>query len=615
MGVAPDELEGLRREVTRLGRVEQRMERLLAVSGDLAGARTREDIARIVIDRGLRAVGASYGAFWVVDPDEDVLRLLAVSPLPRGTVDRWRVIPLEVFAPLTQAVRTSTAIFLDSLAEFEARFPASYARIRDTVSSSDPAYANIPLVVEGGAGSLGAIAMTYDHAADLDSNERTFLSILGRQCGLALERLRLHDAERGSRRAAEAAARRQSLLAELGTLLTSSLELLPAMGATARVIVPALADCCVIRDAAGSVLAVTHRDPALEDQLASLLARPATRISLAMHTGETMVHAEVLPELVEQLGYPVPPRSVAQVPLRVSGRVVGELALAMYGSGRSFTSGDVAFLDEVGRRLALGVEQASLYGSERSARAHAERAEQEERAAHFDAEEATRAREEILSVVSHDLRNPLGTILMGASTLLQLADPSDQKGLRIRTIAERINRQAERMARLIEDLVDFAGIQAGKLSIARGSHAPSAIVDGATELLGPLALERGLAFDAHTPKELPLIDCDDARVSQILSNLVGNAVKVTPKGGRITVGAKLDGAQVVFFVSDTGPGIDPDELPLLFERYWRSKQTTYKGAGLGLSIARGIVAAHGGKIWAESVRGKGCTFLFTLGPA
>ena len=115
------------------------------------------------------------------------------------------------------------------------------------------------------------------------------------------------------------------------------------------------------------------------------------------------------------------------------------------------------------------------------------------------------------------------------------------------------------------------------------------------------------------PEKLPVIDIDPDRAVQVLSNLLANALKVTTKGGRVTIGA-TDGIEVVFFVRDSGPGIEAAELPRLFERYWRSKKATYKGAGLGLSIARGIVEAHEGRIWAESQVGVGATFFFTLTP-
>jgi signal transduction histidine kinase len=229
-----------------------------------------------------------------------------------------------------------------------------------------------------------------------------------------------------------------------------------------------------------------------------------------------------------------------------------------------------------------------------------------ERRARLEAEEATRAREEILSVVSHDLRNPLGTIMIGVGSLRRAE--SD----RVRGTAERIQRQALRMARLIDDLVDFAGIQAGRLTLVRAPHAPAEIISAVGELFGPVAHERGLAFAAGAPRDLPHVECDSERAVQVMANLITNAIKVTPSGGAIEVGATPGAEQVVFFVRDTGPGIDPTELPRVFERYWRGAATPYKGTGLGLSIARGIVDAHGGRIWAESQVGVGSTFYFSL---
>ncbi len=206
------------------------------------------------------------------------------------------------------------------------------------------------------------------------------------------------------------------------------------------------------------------------------------------------------------------------------------------------------------------------------------------------------------TVLSAQIRPPC------ASTLLSSESPDT----RVRTVAERIHRQAERMARLIEDLVDFAGIQAGRLAIARAKHAPEEIIAAARDLFGPIAAERGLELEARTPPGLPAVECDSERAVQVISNLVANALKVTPRGGRIAIGAEPKDREIVFYVRDTGPGIDPDELPMLFERFWRSKKSNYKGAGLGLSIARGIVDAHGGRIWAESTLGAGSTFYFSL---
>ena len=237
-----------------------------------------------------------------------------------------------------------------------------------------------------------------------------------------------------------------------------------------------------------------------------------------------------------------------------------------------------------------------------------------ERDARVEADAAIRAREEILSVVSHDLRNPLGKIVLGASLLTGAVGGGVVDGARVARTAQRIQREAERMARLIDDLVDFASIQAGRLAIARAPCPPAGIIAQARDLFGPLAEERGLAFQTRADDDLPAVDCDSDRAVQILSNLVTNAIKVTPKGGAIVVGAAAESSGVVFYVRDTGPGIEPEDLPNVFERFWRSKRASYKGAGLGLSIARGLVDAHGGRIWAESRLGSGSTFFFSLTP-
>jgi signal transduction histidine kinase len=225
---------------------------------------------------------------------------------------------------------------------------------------------------------------------------------------------------------------------------------------------------------------------------------------------------------------------------------------------------------------------------------------------------AMRAGEEILSTVTHDLRNPLNTIVMGASALLQTDGSADPRFARIRNLAERVHRQAERMTHQIANLGDFSAIQAGRVVIQRSPQLPSTIIAAAAELAGPIVRERGVEFEAHMPTELAAIDCDGSRIVQVLANLVNTAVKVTPRNGTIEISARPDKSRVVFFVRDTGPGIPRDELATLFGPLWRSSQSSYKGAGLGFAIARGIVEAHGGEIWADSEIGAGTTVRFAL---
>lgn len=229
-------------------------------------------------------------------------------------------------------------------------------------------------------------------------------------------------------------------------------------------------------------------------------------------------------------------------------------------------------------------------------------------------EDEMRAREDILAVVTHDLRNPLGTIVMGATTLRQIGGPADPRTQRIDSIAERIERQAERMARQISDLADLVAIQSGRLEIRRANHAPCEIVGAASELVGPIARERGVAFAARAARDLPDVECDCHRVVQALSNLVASAVKVTARGGAIEVGAHVEGRSVVFFVRDSGPGIARDDLQALFRPSWRRRQPTDRG-GMGFAFARGVVDAHGGQIWAASEPSVGSTVYFSLTPS
>ena len=168
------------------------------------------------------------------------------------------------------------------------------------------------------------------------------------------------------------------------------------------------------------------------------------------------------------------------------------------------------------------------------------------------------------------------------------------------------------MQRLIEDLLDFASIETGRLAISCELHAPGGIIDETLASFEVTAHESHLLLTAKVEPNLPRISCDRDRLLQVLSNLVSNALKVTAVGGHITLEVEARENEVLFSVADDGPGIGEDDLKHLFERYWRSDDVQYKGSGLGLAIAAGIVAAHGGRIWAQSQLGHGATFCFSV---
>jgi signal transduction histidine kinase len=178
--------------------------------------------------------------------------------------------------------------------------------------------------------------------------------------------------------------------------------------------------------------------------------------------------------------------------------------------------------------------------------------------------------------------------------------------------AGRIQAAAERMGRLISDLLDWGRIEAGGLPLEPSEQDVASLVMEALESVRPLAEARGLRVGAELADDGVQVKCDRTRVLQVLGNLLGNAVKFTPDGGQLTVGARVQQGEVRLWVRDTGSGIRPEALPHVFERYWQAKDAESRGTGLGLYIAKGIVEAHGGRIWAQSEWGQGSTFSFTL---
>ncbi|HEX6041820.1 sensor histidine kinase, partial [Longimicrobium sp.] len=190
--------------------------------------------------------------------------------------------------------------------------------------------------------------------------------------------------------------------------------------------------------------------------------------------------------------------------------------------------------------------------------------------------------------------------------------PADAASAFQRRHLETVKRSAVRMDRLIQDLLEVSRMVGGKLALAPQDEEMRLLVTEAGAMLRPLAEARGIRFTLDAPRELPRLRVDGARVMQVISNLVGNAVKFTPEGGSVTLGAAWDGRELHLSVADTGAGISPEQLPHVFGRFWQADSADSRGLGLGLAIARGIVEAHGGRIWVESELGEGSTFHFTL---
>jgi signal transduction histidine kinase len=226
--------------------------------------------------------------------------------------------------------------------------------------------------------------------------------------------------------------------------------------------------------------------------------------------------------------------------------------------------------------------------------------------------DAVRARDELVAVVSHDLRSPLTVIVMQCGMMQRvIAADVSPSSKRLNSAIDTLQRATARMTNLLEDLLDTSKIEAGRYLISPQPLEISQFFEDAWSLLTPLALNKFIDLTFAGEPQLKIM-ADPERMFQVLSNLVGNAIKFTPKEGRISVTAAVQGDFVAISVVDSGSGIAPDQLPHVFERYWRIREGNPSGTGLGLYISQGIVKAHGGELTASSEQGVGSVFRFTV---
>ncbi|MFL5609614.1 MAG: PAS domain S-box protein [Gemmatimonadaceae bacterium] len=413
--------------------------------------------------------------------------------------------------------------------------------------------------------------------------------------------------EQAARKEAESAQKRATLLAEASRVLSASFDYQTTLAALVRLTVPALADYCALdiveTDDKFERIGEAHVDPAKSLLLKEVATFPRSALT-ARHplirvitTGEPVLEAEISSAFIRQsfaeagqraVVEALEPRSLICVPLVASGRPLGALTLVTSGSGRRFSIADLSLAVDIARRAAVVVEHARLYN---------------------EAQQATKARDDVLAVVAHDLRNPLNTVSMAVSLMLESTPP---ERVQERRQVEIVRRAADRMNRMIQDLLDVKRMESGRLTIELKPEEPGSLINDTVDMLRPLAAGTGIMLDTALDDDLPCVVADVARIQQVLSNLVGNAVKFTPRNGRITVSAERIDGEVRFGVIDTGPGIPAEQVPHIFGRFWQARASDRRGIGLGLAIAKGIVEAHNGRIWVESHVGLGSTFYFTL---
>jgi signal transduction histidine kinase len=403
---------------------------------------------------------------------------------------------------------------------------------------------------------------------------------------------------------------RWRFLADASAVLDASLDFEQTLANTVRLAVPEVADYCIValagEDGSGRWAHAAHRDPAGRELLDAARERfplPASSdhpLARAIRTGEpqlvpTWMEADRTrrDETGASRARLLVPVSAIATPMVARGRTFGAILFAATAqSQRRYGLRDLELAVDVGRRAGYAIDHALLYQA---------------------AEEAARFRENLMAVVAHDLKTPVATIEL-ALRVFQDDDafPADGNHQTERHALGAIQRASARMYRLIHDLLDLSRADRGQLPLQPVPVDPGSMVDDAMEAHSTLAASRRITLESALEAQLPPVLADPERMAQVFSNLIDNALKFTPAGGRVRVTAARLGTNVEFAVEDTGAGIAAEHLPHVFDRFWQAQRKARGGTGLGLSIAKAMVEAHGGRIGVESTLGAGTRFHFDL---
>jgi signal transduction histidine kinase len=399
-------------------------------------------------------------------------------------------------------------------------------------------------------------------------------------------------------------------LAETSALLSASLDDETTLTSLSRVLVPTLADGCGIFLAEGSAIrcvATAHASPAKEPILSALaeafckdtsapenLIAQAIRdkrpIALRRPAIERSTSAFACDPEARELLSALTLRWAMAFPFISRARVLGGVVLFGTHTARDCDEVDRGLVQEIASRAAIAIDNALLYR---------------------EAQRAITARENLMAIVSHDLRNSLSLAMMG-STVLETALMQDEPRARVQQRVGSIHKGLGKMRRLIEDLLDFSSLEAGHLSLVCKEHDVASLLSEAIEAFQVTASAKAIHLEGRCVGSSCRVVCDRDRVLQVIANVMGNALKFTPSGGAVTLRARAGGDDVEFSVADTGCGIPSAELPRVFEAYFRTSRPKNGGTGLGLFIAKGVVESHGGHMWVESRAGEGTTFHFSL---
>ncbi len=585
----------LRQAEDRRVDVHRRLTALVAASGSLLGSPRIEEVLPAIIGLAGEVLTADAYSVWRVDEGRKTWRVAA----SRGLSEEFaqNILTPHDGRELARLVAQDpiVAVDVDTVAVLQER---RQAYRREGIKS----ILAIPLS-SGAEATTATLVFYYRKPRRFAAEEIESAQALGYIAGAALRTADLYTEQRNRQRQA-------LFLAQAATALASSLDYRNTLSTLAHLAVPHIADWCAVDIVSPSGtfdrLAVAHPDPERVKLAKEFYDRYPPRLDdpgglgQVVRTGESLMIEQLTDEMVvagarspehlaavRALGV----RSFMMVPLRTRKGPIGAMTFVAAESGRSYTEADLRFAETVADRASLAVENAWAYDEARN---------------------ANQLKDEFLATLSHELRTPLNAMLGYTRMLRASAVPQDRRDAAL----EVIERNGKMLAQIVDEVLDVSRIVSGKLRLSVQRLDPSRLLTDAIATVAPAADAKGIQLRSSIDPDVQAVQADADRLQQVLWNILTNAVKFTPSGGRIDVSITALAGDVEIVVTDTGRGIDPAFLPHIFERFRQADSRftrEHGGLGLGLSIARNIVEMHGGTIHAESEgQGHGATFRIRL---